>query len=132
MKCDISICNSLCCRNCPVLTEHEVAELISGVKKEYGLELDLKKYFRPAKGEHGTYYAVRMIKGHCIFLNREKRCLIYTCRPTLCRLYPVIDVDAVDDRCPNRLPENVLEKLKQRYADEIDVGIKEEETFWFV
>jgi Fe-S-cluster containining protein len=38
-----------------------------------------------------------MIKGQCIFLNREKRCRIYRCRPELCELYPAVDVDAVDE-----------------------------------
>lgn len=112
LDCDIKLCNSLCCRNCAVLTENEVMELIINVRREYNFDLDLRKYFRQAKGEHGIYYAVKMMKGQCIFLNKEKRCRIYRCRPALCELYPVIDVDAVDERCPiaNKLPQegNVL------------------------
>ncbi|VVB89851.1 Putative zinc- or iron-chelating domain protein [uncultured archaeon] len=134
LDCDIKLCDSLCCRNCPVLTENEAAELIEKVRKEYGLELDPKKYFKQAAGEHGLYYAVKMIKGQCIFLNREKRCRIYRCRPTLCELYPVIDVDAVDERCPivGELPHVMLATLKQRYADEVDKRVKMEQTFRFV
>jgi len=41
--CDIKVCGSLCCRNCPVLTEEEALTLIKKVKKEYGLLLELKK-----------------------------------------------------------------------------------------
>lgn len=136
VDCDIRLCSSLCCRNCPVLTEDEVAGLIANVRKEYALELDMKRYFRAAKGEHGMYFAVRMIKGQCIFLNKEKRCRIYKCRPVLCELYPVIDVDAVDERCPgigeNKWPSEMLAALKRRYADEIDDRIKAEQMFRFI
>jgi len=134
--CDIKVCGSLCCRNCPVLTGEETLSLIKNVKKEYGLELELKKYFRNAKGELGLYYAVKMIKGQCIFLNKEKRCRIYRCRPTLCELYPVIDVDAVDLKCPdvgkNRFSQELLDSLKKRYENEIDERIRKEHTFRFV
>ncbi|MFH0904164.1 MAG: YkgJ family cysteine cluster protein [Methanobacteriota archaeon] len=134
--CDIKLCDSLCCRNCPVLTEEEALTLIRKVKKEYELELELKKYFRKAEGEHGLYYAVKMIKGQCIFLNREKRCRIYRCRPKLCELYPAVDVDAVDERCPdvgkNKFSQKVLDALKKRYAEEVDESIKKEKTFKFV
>jgi len=135
-ECDIKICGSLCCRNCPVLTEDEALTLIKNVKKEYGLELELKKYFRKAEGEHGLYYAVKMIKEQCIFLDKEKRCRIYRCRPTLCELYPVIDVDAVDVRCPdvgkNKFSQEMLDSLKKRYADEVDERIRKEHTFRFI
>ncbi len=133
LNCDIRLCGSLCCHSCPVLTDEEVSELIASVKKEYGIELTSKKYFKKAKGEHGTYFAVKMIKGQCIFLNREKRCLIYRCRPTLCELYPVVDVDTVDERCPNvkKWRKDVIAVLKQRYADEVDERIKTEQTFRF-
>ncbi len=134
--CDISICSSLCCRNCAVLTEDEAFDLIENVKKEYGLELELKNYFRKAEGELGLYYALKMIKGQCIFLDMEKRCRIYRCRPTLCELYPVIDVDTVDMRCPvvgkNEFTREKLDTLKKRYADEINERIKYEHTFRFI
>jgi Fe-S-cluster containining protein len=134
--CDIKLCDSLCCRNCPVLTEEETLKLIRKVKKEYELELELKKYFRKAEGEHGFYYAVKMIKGKCIFLNREKRCSIYMCRPKLCELYPAVDVDAVDKNCPdvgkNKFSQKVLDALKKRYSEEVDESIKKEKTFKFV
>ncbi len=83
LDCDIKLCNSLCCRNCAVLTADELTELVADVRKEYALELDPGKYFRQAKGEHGIYFAAKMIRGQCIFLNKEKRCRIYRCRPTL-------------------------------------------------
>ncbi len=134
--CDIKVCGSLCCRNCPVLTEKEALSLTRNVKKEYGLELELKKYFRKAEGEHGLYYAVKMIKGQCIFLDKEKRCRIYRCRPKLCELYPVVDVDSVDERCPlimkNKISWEMLDTLKMRYANEIDERIKNEYTFRFI
>lgn len=134
--CEIRICGSLCCRNCPVLTEKEALDLIAEVRKEYDLELELKKYFRKAEGEHGLYYAVKMIKGQCIFLDREKKCRIYRCRPKLCELYPVIDVDAVDERCPdilkNKFSLEMLAVLKKRYSDEIDERIKKEHIFSFI
>lgn len=136
LKCNIELCDSLCCRRCPVLTQDEVAELITNVRKEYTLELDPEKYFRRARGEHSTYFAAKMIKGRCIFLNKEKRCRIYRCRPTLCELYPVIDVDAVDEQCPaireHKLSEKMLVALKQRYTDEIDENIKLEQMFRFI
>lgn len=134
MDCNIELCDSLCCRNCAVLTEDEVANLITNVRREYNFELDLRKYFRNAKGEHGMYYAVKMIKGQCIFLNKEKRCRIYKCRPALCELYPVIDADAVDERCPiaSKLPQEKLDGLKRRYEKEIDERIRAEQTFRFV
>ncbi|VVB92638.1 Putative zinc- or iron-chelating domain protein [uncultured archaeon] len=132
--CDIKLCNSMCCRNCAVLTRDEVSELISKVREEYALELDPCKYFRPAKGEHGIYYAMKMIKGRCIFLNKENRCRIYKCRPALCELYPVIDVDAVDENCPivAKLPREKIESLKRQYAEKIDEMIQEEEKFLFI
>ncbi len=132
--CDIELCNSLCCRNCVVLTEKEAAALIENVGKEYDLELDLKKYFRLAKGEHGLYFAVRMIKGQCIFLNKEKRCRIYRCRPKLCELYPVVDVDSVDVSCPiaGEIPDEIVAVLKKRYAEEIDERIRMEQKFMFL
>ena len=134
--CDISLCDSMCCRNCPVLTENEVAELIANVKKKYDLDLDRKRFFRPAKGEFGFYFAIKMIKGQCIFLNKEKRCHIYRCRPALGELNPVIDVDAVDERCPevkdNKIPDEFLAVLKKRYAAEIDENIKKEQELWFI
>lgn len=134
LDCDIKLCNSLCCRNCAVLTADELTELVADVRKEYALELEPGKYFREAKGEHGIYYAVKMIRGQCIFLNKEKRCRIYRCRPTLCELYPVVDVDAVDERCPiaNKLPQETLDGLRRRYAEEIDGRIQNEQTFRFV
>ena len=135
-ECDIKLCGSLCCRNCPVLTEDEALTLIQNVKKEYGLELELKKYFRKAEGELGLYYAVKMIKGQCIFLDNEKRCRIYRCRPKLCELYPVIDVDSVDVRCPdvvkNKISHEMLDSLKKRYADEVNEKIRKEYTFRFI
>jgi Fe-S-cluster containining protein len=135
-NCDIKLCGSLCCRNCAVLTEEEVLDFTRKVKKEYGLELEVKKYFRKAEGERGLYYAVKMIKGQCIFLDREKRCRIYRCRPTLCELYPVIDVDAVDVRCPdvgkNKFSQEMLDSLKKRYADEVNEKIKKEKKFMFL
>jgi Fe-S-cluster containining protein len=117
-----------------VLTPEEVEELIANVRKEYSLELEPGKYFRQAKGEHGIYFAVKNIKGQCIFLNKEKRCRIYRCRPTLCELYPVIDVNAVDERCPiaGKLPQEKLAFLKRRYADEIDERIQAEQRFLFI
>jgi len=134
--CDIKLCDSLCCRNCPVLTEEEALLLIRKVKKEYGLELELQKYFRKVQGEYGHYYAVKMIKGQCLFLDKEKRCRIYRCRPKLCELYPVVDVDIVDARCPdvmkNRISQEMLETLNKRYAVEIDERIRKEHTFYFV
>ncbi len=134
--CDITLCGSLCCRNCPVLTEEEAWALIKKVRLEYGLELPIKKYFRKAQGEFGFYYAVKMIKGQCIFLDKEKRCRIYRCRPTLCELYPVVDVDEVDVRCPdvgkNKFSLDMLAALKKRYADEVDERIRKEHTFRFV
>jgi Fe-S-cluster containining protein len=134
LDCDIKHCNSLCCRNCAVLTRDEVSELIAKVREEYALELDARKYFRLAKGEHGIYYAMKMIKGRCIFLNKENRCRIYKCRPALCEFYPVIDVDAVDERCPivNKLSVDKLDSLKQQYAEKIDDMIQKEEKFLFV
>ncbi len=134
INCDIKLCASLCCRNCAVLTQDELSGLVANVRREYALELDPKRYFRKAKGEHGIYYAVKMIKGQCVFLNKEKRCRIYRCRPTLCELYPVIDVDAVDERCPivHKLPKKTLALLKHRYAEEIDERVKSEQTFRFV
>lgn len=135
-KCDIKLCDSLCCRNCPVLTEEEALTLIKKVKKEYGFLIELKRYFRKAEGEHGLYYAVKMIKGQCIFLNREKRCRIYMCRPKLCELYPAVDVDLADEICPlvmkNKISREMLDALKRRYADEIDERIKKELTFNFI
>ncbi len=132
--CDIELCNSLCCRNCPVLTEEEVVGLIANVREAYALELDTKKYFRKAEGEHGIYFAIKMIKNQCIFLNKEKRCRIYKCRPVLCELYPVIDTDAVDDRCPNvnKWSREMLNILKKRYAEEVDDRIKLEQIFRFI
>jgi len=134
LDCDIRLCDSLCCRNCAVLTEEEVCALIQNARREYALELDRGKYFRQAMGEHGMYYAVKMIKAQCIFLNKEKRCRIYRCRPVLCELYPVIDVDAVDERCPiaHKLPKEKLDGLKRRYAEEVEEGIQKEQTFRFV
>ena len=134
LDCDIKLCGSLCCRNCAVLTAEELAELIESVRKEYALELEPERYFRQARGERGIYFAVKMIKGQCIFLNKERRCRIYRCRPTLCELYPVIDVDSVDERCPvaSKLPEAKLALLKRRYADEVDERIRGEQTFLFV
>jgi len=132
--CDISICKSLCCQNCAVLTGDEVSELVSNARKKYNLELDPKIYFRKVKGEHGTYFAIKMIKGRCIFLNKEELCRIYESRPVLCKLYPVIDVDVIDERCPmaNRLSKNEIAILKKRYEDEVDEGIQAEKTFMFV
>ncbi len=132
--CDISICKSLCCHNCAVLTGNEVSELVTNARKKYDLELDPKRYFRSVKGEHGTYFAVKMIKGRCIFLNKEDRCRIYECRPVLCKLYPVIDVDAIDERCPmaNMLSKDDIAVLKKRYEEEVDKGIKVEKIFMFV
>ena len=134
MDCNIENCKSCCCHNCAVLTEGEVSILISNVRKKYFIELEPRKFFREVKGELGTYYAIKMIKGQCIFLNKENRCRIYLCRPTLCELYPVIDIDKVDERCPiaNMLPLEMLSGLKRRYAQEIDVNIKAEQTFLFV
>jgi len=134
MNCDIGNCKSRCCHNCAVLTEDEISNLISNVRKKYAIELEPRKFFKKVKGELGTYYAIKMIKGQCIFLNKENRCRIYLCRPTLCELYPVIDIDTVDERCPivNMLPPEVLVDLKRRYAEEIDVNIKAEQTFLFV
>ncbi len=132
--CDIKLCGSLCCRNCAVLTANELTDLIAKARKEYDMELDPEKYFRQARGERGIYFAVKMIKGQCIFLNKEKRCRIYRCRPALCELYPVIDADAVDERCPivSKLPGEKLALLKRRYADEVDERIQGEQTFLFV
>lgn len=134
LDCDIGSCKSICCHNCAVLTGDEVSELLKNARMKYSLELEPKKYFRKVKGEHGTYFAVRIIKGQCIFLNKEKRCRIYGCRPTLCDLYPVIDVDAVDERCPiaNKLPKETIDVLKRRYGEEVDGRIKAEKTFIFV
>ena len=134
LDCDIGICKSLCCHNCAVLTYDEVSEVITNAMMKYGLELEPKKYFRTVKGEHGTYFAVKIIKEQCIFLTRENRCRIYECRPTLCDLYPVIDVDAVDERCPiaNKLSKETLAVLKRRYKEEVDESIKAEKTFMFV
>ncbi len=119
-----------------MLTEYEAQELIRKAKEEYGLELSLEKYFRKAQGEHGLYYAMKMIKGQCIFLNKEKRCRIYRCRPKLCELYPVIDVGIADERCPdfrkNKFSRDLMDSLKKRYEDEIDEGIKTEQTFIFI
>ncbi len=135
-NCDIKICGSLCCRNCPVLTEAEASDLILKVKKEYNLELELKKYFRKAEGEQGMYYAVKMIKGQCIFLDREKKCRIYRCRPRLCELYPVVDINTTDQGCPDiaghKFSREMLTVLKKRYAQEIDERIKKEQTFRFI
>lgn len=132
--CDISICKSLCCHNCAVLTTDEVSELVSNARKKYDLELDPKIYFRKVRGEHGTYFAIKMIKGRCIFLNKEERCRIYECRPVLCKLYPVIDFDAVDERCQmtNRLSKDEIAVLKKRYGEEVDERIKVEKTFMFI
>lgn len=136
LNCDVELCNALCCRNCAVLTEEEAAALVASAKREYNVELDPKKYFRRAKGEHGTYFAVKMIRGWCIFLNKEKRCRIYRSRPTLCELYPAIDIDAVDKSClnvrNNKFSKEVLVKLKQRYAAEVDERIKIEQRFSFI
>lgn len=134
MDCDIEHCKSRCCHNCAVLTEDEVSILITNVRKKYAIELEHRKFFKEVKGEIGIYYAIKMIKGQCIFLNKENRCRIYLCRPTLCELYPVIDIDSVDERCPivNMLPPEVLVDLKRRYAEEIDDDIKAEQTFLFV
>lgn len=132
--CDIGRCKSLCCRNCAVLTKAEVSELITNVNKEYSLELEPKKFFREVRGERGIYYAIKMIKGRCIFLNKENRCRIYLCRPTLCKLYPVIDIGKVDERCPmaKDLSPDAIIGLKRRYAEEVDEDIKSEQTFLFV
>ncbi len=134
LDCDIELCNSSCCRNCAVLTEDEAAKLIANVRNEYAFELEPKKYFRQAKGEHGIYFALKIIKGQCIFLNKERRCRIYRCRPKLCELYPAIDVNAVDERCPivGKLPQDILETLKKRYENEVDERIKQEQTFRFI
>jgi len=132
--CDISICKSLCCHNCAVLTGDEVSRLVSNARIKYDLELDPKRYFRKVSGELGVYFAVKMIKGRCIFLNKEDRCRIYECRPVLCKLYPVIDVDSIDERCPmaNRLSKDEIAVLKKRYEEEVDEMIKAEKTFLFV
>ena len=134
MDCDIGLCKALCCHNCAVLTKGEVSELVTHVNKEYSLELEPKKIFKEVKGERNIYYAIKMIKGRCIFLNKENRCRIYLCRPTLCKLYPVIDIDKVDERCPKSkvLPVEMLIGLKRRYEEEIDDDIKAEQTFLFV
>jgi len=134
MDCDIESCKSLCCHSCAVLTGIEVSELIANVKKKYALELESRKFFREVKGQHGSYYAIKMIKGQCIFLNKENRCRIYMCRPRLCELYPVIDIDNMDKRCPiaDSLPAGIIADLKKRYAEEIDQDIKAEQTFLFV
>lgn len=134
MDCDIKNCKSLCCHNCAVLTEGEVSNLILNVKKKYAIELEPRKFFKKVKGEIGIYYAIKMIKGQCIFLNKENRCRIYLCRPTLCELYPVIDIDKVDERCPiaNMLPPEALVDLMRRYAEEIDDDIKAEQMFLFI
>jgi Fe-S-cluster containining protein len=132
--CEVNICKSLCCHNCAVLTGDEVSELVTNARKKYDLELDPKKYFRSVKGDQGSYFAVKMMKGRCIFLNKEDRCRIYECRPVLCRLYPVIDVDAIDERCPmaKRLSKEEITVLKKRYEEEVDERIKMEKTFIFV
>jgi Fe-S-cluster containining protein len=134
--CDIKLCGSLCCRNCAVLTENEALTLIKNVKREYGFELELKKYFRKAQGELGLYYAMKMIKEQCIFLDKEKRCRIYRCRPKLCEFYPVVDVDSVDERCPlimkKRISREMLDNLKKRYSEEIDERIRKEQIFNFI
>ena len=134
MDCDIESCKSLCCHNCAVLTDTEVSELIANVKKKYALELVPRRFFREVKGQRGSYYAIKMIKGRCIFLNKENRCHIYMCRPKLCELYPVIDIDNVDERCPiaGKLSTEMLVDFKKRYAEEIDKDIKAEQTFLFV
>lgn len=117
-----------------MLTEDEVSQLVSNARKKYNLEFDPKRYFRSVKGEHGTYFAVKMIKGRCIFLKKEDRCRIYECRPVLCKLYPVIDVDAIDERCPmaKKLSKDEIAVLKKRYEGEVDEKIKAEKTFMFV
>lgn len=134
MVCDISRCRSLCCRNCAVLTESETSKLIKEVKEKYNIELEHKKFFKKVQGEHGIYYAIKMIRGQCIFLNREKRCRIYECRPTLCELYPVINIDTVDENCPEagNIPGDILLKMKRRYSEEINENIKAEQIFLFI
>ncbi len=117
-----------------MLTGNEVSELVSNARNKYDIDLDPKRYFRYVKGEHGTYFAVKMIKGQCIFLNKEERCRIYECRPVLCKLYPVIDVDVIDERCPMAkwLSKDEIAILKKRYEEEVDERIKVEKTFMFV
>lgn len=134
MDCDIKQCKSLCCHNCAVLTESEVSNIIENARMKYSIELEKNKYFRKVKGERGSYYAIKMIRGQCIFLNKENRCRIYMCRPVLCELYPVIDIDKVDERCPiaNRLPYERLSEMKRQYAEKINDDIKAEQTFLFI
>jgi len=87
--------------------------------------LELKKYFRKAEGEHGLYFAVKMMKGQCIFLNREKDAA-YTGAVQACELYQQLMLARwmrMSLVMKTKFPGNAGCPEK-RYSDEINERIK--------
>jgi Fe-S-cluster containining protein len=51
------------------------------------------------------YYKLRNHQGHCVFYDQNlQRCIVYVCRPTGCKIYPVIysveEGVIADNLCP--------------------------------
>lgn len=78
------------------------------------IEREAKKSRREFAYLKEGYFYLKNKGRYCIFLNQEKRCIIYDARPQGCRFYPIIydpylDKCIVDKDCGNR--DNIPQEM---------------------
>jgi len=100
-----SNCGVCCTETEMLLSEKDIGRLVKhGISRNFFVEIDKEGYTK-----------LRNREGYCVFYNPKKRqCSVYACRPSGCRVYPVIlDEEKgiiLDDICESRNTVTDLEK----------------------
>ncbi len=82
-----------CCKPVVVPTKEDIEKIKNAGHKDF-LDLD------PIHPENGKT-VLKRINGYCMFLNQKtKLCTIYENRPDICKIYPFMEKDEVDDCVP--------------------------------
>lgn len=97
--------NSFKCKRCAECCKYTIVKLfkedIERIKKA-----GYKEDFFVRYDSHIKSPVLRNEKGSCVFLEKKKgkyQCKIYDIRPRVCRLYPFVESDEVEDCKPQLL-----------------------------
>jgi len=140
-------CNALCCRNYSVcLTAHDLQRLFkktgrldwaAAAKAESVKNPPFHSFFLFEKGIFKEYFLclARDASEACVFLGEKNKCVVYSSRPTVCRMYP-FELDSTgslkykkNHRCPvlwklgGQEVERFLADARQRQRELDDYGV---------
>lgn len=114
---------SACCNTQVAITEHE-ARLILQYAKSENIEINQARLIKQSKADSlKGWESFRPRDRKCVFLSKERTCMIYKVRPMICRKYFVVSDPSLCDTVAH--PGAEVLRINSKEAEALVTGVWE-------